>query len=75
MTRRKSEITARMNERDYPHIVELPVPPGGFRAADDMLAFHRERDIQIRRGQGRNYDGQSYVHYCFADAVDADAFR
>jgi hypothetical protein len=40
-----------------------------------MLAFHRERDIQIRRGQGRNYDGQSYVHYCFADAVDADAFR
>ena len=75
MTRRKSEITARMNERDYPHIVELPVPPGGFRAADDMLAFHRERDIQIRRGQGRNYDGQSYVHYCFADAVDADALR
>jgi len=55
----QGEITARMNERDYPHIVELPPPPGGFRArSDDMLAFHRERDIQIRRGQGRNDDGQ-----------------
>jgi hypothetical protein len=44
MTRRKYEITARMNERDCPHIVELPLPPGGFRARSDaMLAFHRER--------------------------------
>jgi hypothetical protein len=31
MTRRKAEITARMNERDYPHMVELALPPGGFR--------------------------------------------
>ena len=31
MTRRKGEITARMNERDFPHIVELELPPGGFR--------------------------------------------
>jgi hypothetical protein len=76
MTRRKSEITARMNERDYSHIVELPLPPGGFRArSDDMLAFHRERCIQIRRGQGRNDDGQFYVRYCFSDPAHADAFR
>ena len=27
MTQRKSEVTARMNERDYPHIVELLLPP------------------------------------------------
>jgi hypothetical protein len=76
MPRRKYEITARMNERDYPDIVELPLPPGGFRARSDaMLAFHRERDIQIRRGQGRNDDGQFYVRYCFADPAHADAFR
>jgi hypothetical protein len=68
MTRRKYEITARMNEQDYPHIVELALPPGGFRARSDaMLAFHRERDIQIRRGQGRNDDGQFYVRYCFGE--------
>jgi hypothetical protein len=30
-----------------------------------MLAFHRERGIQIRRGLGRNDDGQFYVRYCF----------
>jgi len=58
MTRRKAEITARLNERDYPYMVELPLPPGGFRTRSDaMLAFHRERGIQIRRGQGRNDDG------------------
>jgi hypothetical protein len=76
MTRRKSEITARMNERDYSHIVELPLPPGGFRArSDDLLAFHRERGIQSRRGQGRNEDEQFYVRYCFGDPAHADAFR
>jgi hypothetical protein len=37
-------------------------------------AFHRERDIQICRGRGRNEDGQFYVRYCFADPTDADAF-
>ena len=76
MSRRKYVITARMNERDYPYIVELALPPGGFRARSDaMLAFHRERHIQIRRGQGRNDDGQFYVRYCFADPAHAGAFR
>jgi hypothetical protein len=76
MTRRKYEITARMNERDCPHLVEIVLPPGGFRArSDDMLAFHRERGIQIRRGQGRNDGSQFYVRYCFADPAHADAFR
>ena len=47
MGRRKGENTARMNERDYPHIVELPLPSGGFRArSDNVLAFHRERGIE-----------------------------
>jgi hypothetical protein len=30
MTRRKCEITARMNESDFPHIAELAAPEGGF---------------------------------------------
>jgi hypothetical protein len=65
-----------MNERDYPHIVELPVPRGGFRdtsfAIDD---FHQERGVEIRRGQGSYEEGQFYVRYCFADPVVADEFR
>jgi hypothetical protein len=48
ITRRKEEITTRKNERDYPHIVELLLPSGGFRS-NDMLAFHRGRGIQHRR--------------------------
>ncbi len=38
MTRRKGEITGRMNERDYPHLVELPLPPRGAPSAARFLA-------------------------------------
>jgi hypothetical protein len=31
MTRRKREIVGLTNEQDFPHLVELAVPPGGFR--------------------------------------------
>jgi hypothetical protein len=32
-----------MNERDYPHVVEPALPPGGFRpSCDEMRALHRE---------------------------------
>jgi hypothetical protein len=51
MTRRKGEITARMNERDFPHIVELALPSGGFgETLDEMQAFHRLRGIASARG-------------------------
>jgi hypothetical protein len=51
MTRRKGEITARMNERNHPNIVELALPPSGFgRALDIFEAFHQARGIQSRRG-------------------------
>jgi hypothetical protein len=70
---RTSEIMARMNERDYPHLVELPLP---FRTkSEDILAFHRERGVQIRRGRRRNDEGQFYVTFCFAEPSHADAFR
>jgi hypothetical protein len=76
MTRRRGEITGRMNERDFPHIVELPVPRGGFRDISFSIdAFHQERGVEIKRGQGSYEGGQFYVRYCFADPVVADAFR
>jgi hypothetical protein len=76
MARRKGEIIASMNQRDYPHIVQLPLPLGGFRSqSDDMLAFHRERGIEPRRGRGWHDDDRYYVRYCFADPAHADAFR
>jgi hypothetical protein len=63
-----------MNQRKYPHLVELPLPPGGFGSASDaMLAFHREHGIQPRRG--RNEDEDFFVTFCFADPIHADAFQ
>jgi hypothetical protein len=57
MTRRKSEITGHQNERDLPHLVELPLPPGGFHGQlSEFDAFHRERHLQVRRG-GRSQRG------------------
>jgi hypothetical protein len=75
-SRRKGEASALQNERDFPHAVELPLPSGGFRAADDaMAAFHRERGIQMRQGRGRYDEGQWYVTFCFADLALADDFQ
>jgi len=72
---RKGEQTAKRNERDYPHIVEMALPQGGFgRRLDDMEAAHRGLGIQSRRGQGRHDDKQYYVRWCFADPQHAESF-
>jgi hypothetical protein len=76
MSRRKSEITARMNQRDFPHIVELDLPPGGFRSQSlEFESFHRERGLVIRRGCGRHEGEQFHVRFCFPDTATADAFQ
>ncbi len=76
MSRRKSEIAAYMNERDFPHLVELELPAGGFRdKSQELESFHRERGIAIRRGRGRHEAEQFHVRFCFLDIATADAFR
>jgi hypothetical protein len=76
MTRRKSEFVRLTNERDFPHLVELALPPEGFR--DVLLqidAFHRDRHIPVRRGRSRYGVKPLYIRFCFPDAAIADAFR
>src|SRR5215467_4260492 len=76
MTRRKREITGLANERDFPHLVELALPPGGFRSVFlEFDAFHRQRRIPVRRGRSRHEAERSYIRFCFPDAATADAFR
>jgi hypothetical protein len=76
MSRRKSEIAAYMNERDFPHLVELELPAGGFRdKSQELESFHRERGIAIRRGRGRHEAEQFHVRFCFPDTATADAFQ
>src|SRR5215831_2058414 len=44
MTRRKREIVGLANEQDFPHLVELALPPGGFRSVfQEIDTFHRDR--------------------------------
>jgi len=41
MTRRKREITGLANEQDFPYLVELALPPEGFRSVLlEIDAFH-----------------------------------
>jgi hypothetical protein len=71
----KARSTARMNERDCPHIVELALPDGGFGTRlDEFEAFHRLRGIESRRGQRQRRDEQEYVQWCFVSVIDADDF-
>ena len=76
MTRRKREIVALRNERDFPHLVDLALQLGPFRSVFlEIDAFHRERRIPVRRGRSRHEAEQFYIRFCFPDAATADAFR
>jgi hypothetical protein len=57
----KREIIRHTNERDFPHLVELALPPEGFRSVLlEIDAFHRNRRIPVRRGQNRHEVKQVY---------------
>jgi hypothetical protein len=60
----------------FPHIVELPLPPGGLREQTrEIAAFHEKRGIAMHQGRGRRDDGEFCVRLCFADPGDADEFQ
>lgn len=75
MGRRKGERTAWANERDYPHMVEMPVPAGGLGAKlDPIHGFHRDRGLIPYPGRWQRREDQDFVRWCFADRRDAEAF-
>jgi len=76
MTRRKGEVTARMNERECPHLVELAQPEGGCgNTLEAIDPFHREAGIALRRGRRQRRHDQEFSRWCFITPELAGAFH
>ena len=75
MIRYTGRTSAKAVERNFPHMVEMAVPPGGLgRRLDAMRGWHKMRGIQSHQSRGRYTEGTSYIRWCFADEVTAEAF-
>jgi len=75
MTRYKGRTSQKAIEREFPHVVEIAVPPRGLGAQlDAMHHFHRARGIQACIGLGRREDGKDHLRWYFADARTAVSF-
>lgn len=75
MARSKGRQSTKSVEKDFPHFVEIVVPPNGLgNMLIAMYAFHAKHGIEVKRGHGRRDDDASYIRWCFADPALADAF-
>jgi hypothetical protein len=62
-------------ERDYPHFVDMEVPPGGLGSRlDAMYAWHTQHGVKAQRSHGRHDADRTVIRWCFADADTAAAF-
>jgi hypothetical protein len=76
MTRYKGHQSAKAVEQEFPHFVDIAVPPGGLGPRlNAMYDFHARHGIQPKRGQWRRADdGGSVIRWCFTDQARAGAF-
>lgn len=75
MSRYKGRSGAKAIERDFPHIVEMAVPPGWLGSKlDAMYEFHTQYGIKPQRGHGRHDANGSVIRWCFADEEIAKSF-
>ena len=86
MTRYKGRQSAKAVVQDFPHFVDMVVPPGGLgskRASpsrrsssnlDAMYEFHTRYCIKPQRGHGRHDANGSVIRWCFADEEIAKSF-
>jgi hypothetical protein len=74
MARYKGRLSPKSIERDYPHHVEIAIPPGGLgRRLDAMHDLCAERGIHSHAFTHRK-EGEFYIRWCFADLAVAVAF-
>ena len=75
MSRYKGSQSAKTVERDFPHFVDIAVPPGGLGTKlDAMYDFHALYGVAPKRGHGRNDGNGSVIRWCFADREIAQSF-
>jgi hypothetical protein len=76
MISQRGQHSAKSVEQDFPHYVDIPVPPGGLgNKLNAMYDFHARNGVAPKRGHlARRRDGTSVIRWCFADSVMAAAF-
>lgn len=75
MSRNKDEPKGAPIQQDFPHYVDISVPPYGLGTRlEAMYDFHTQHGVEPQRDQPR-YDAKgSIIRWCFADASLAAAF-
>src|SRR5262245_31410906 len=75
MTRYKGQLRASRTEQEFPHHVEIIVPPGGLGTRlDAMYDFHAQHGIKPQRGHSTHTADRAVIRWCFADGSLAEAF-
>jgi hypothetical protein len=74
MRRYKGRPSAKTIARDFPHVVQIAVPPGGLgKRLNAMYSFHQQRRIQVAHAARRRDDEHDYLRWCFARRAIAEA--
>jgi hypothetical protein len=73
---RMKKVTARVNEREYPFVVQVAVPDGGFECTLEAInAWHGYSRSKQRRGQRYRVGEQEFWSWCFDGLEIAKSFR
>jgi hypothetical protein len=73
---RMKKVTARVNEREYPFVVQVAVPDGGFECTLEAInAWHCYSRSRQRRGQRYRRGEQEFWSWCFDGLEIAKSFR
>ncbi len=73
---RKKKVNAHVNERDFPFVVQIAVPDGGFECTLDAInAWHYFSRNPQYRGQHRYIGDQEFRSWHFEGLEIAKAFR
>lgn len=75
MTRYKGRTSPKIIEREFPHVVEIAVPPDGLgKRLDAMHGFHAARGVKACIGLGRREGTRDYLRWYFTRVTTAEAF-